>query len=372
KDPLALQRLKEGAEKAKIELSSSMETEVNLPFITSGAEGPKHLYFKLTRAQLESLVQEYVDRSVSLMEQTLREGKMAPKDIDEVVLVGGQTRMPLIQEAVKKLFGKDPNRSINPDEVVALGAAVQGGILQGDVKDVLLLDVTPLSLGIETLGAVATVLIEKNTTIPTSKSQVFSTAADNQTSVEVHVVQGERKMAQDNKSLGRFILDGIPPSPRGVPQVEVVFDIDANGILEVLAKDKASGKTQTIRIEGSSGISKEESERMRKDAELHEEEDRKRRELVDARNAADALLYTAQKALKDAGDKVSPEDRKGVEEKLDALRQVKDGEGTEEIQKATEDLSQAIQKIGAAMYQQGQEEGNKEDSGKEPEEKDQP
>lgn len=361
KDPLALQRLKEAAEKAKIELSSSMETEVNLPFITSGPEGPKHLYFKLTRAQLESLVQEYVDRSVSLMEQTLKEGKISAKDIDEVVLVGGQTRMPAIQEAVKKLFSKEPNRSINPDEVVALGAAVQGGILQGEVKDVLLLDVTPLSLGIETLGGVNTVLIQKNTTIPTSKSQVFSTAADNQTSVEVHVVQGERQMAQGNKSLGRFILDGIPPSPRGVPQVEVSFDIDANGILEVSAKDKASGKTQTIRIEGSSGISKEEAERMRKDAELNEEEDRKRRELVDARNAADALAYTVEKTLKDAGDKISADEKKGVEEKLDALRQVKDGEGIEEIKNATEDLSQAIQKIGSAMYRQPQGEQNKEE-----------
>ena len=354
KDPLALQRLKEAAEKAKIELSSSLETEVNLPFITSDASGPKHLYFKMTRAQLENLVQEYIDKSITLMVETLKEAKVSVKDIDEIVLVGGQTRMPAIQEAAKKLFGKDPNRSINPDEVVALGAAVQGGILGGEVKDVLLLDVTPLSLGIETLGGVNTILIAKNATIPTAKSQVFSTAADNQTSVEVHVVQGERQMAKDNKSLGRFILDGIPLSLRGVPQVEVSFDIDANGILDVTAKDKASGKTQTIRIEGSSGISKEEAERMRKDAQTHEEEDKKRKELVEARNMADTLLYSVGKTLKDAGDKVSPQDKKDVEEKLDALRKVKDGETIEEIQKATEELSQVIQKIGASVYKEGQ------------------
>ena len=354
KDPLALQRLKEAAEKAKIELSSSLETEVNLPFITSDASGPKHLYFKMTRAQLENLVQEYIDKSMTLMVETLKEAKVLVKDIDEIVLVGGQTRMPAIQEAAKKLFGKEPNRSINPDEVVALGAAVQGGILGGEVKDVLLLDVTPLSLGIETLGGVNTILIAKNATIPTAKSQVFSTAADNQTSVEVHVVQGERQMAKDNKSLGRFILDGIPLSLRGVPQVEVSFDIDANGILDVTAKDKASGKTQTIRIEGSSGISKEEAERMRKDAQTHEEEDKKRKELVEARNMADTLLYSVGKTLKDAGDKVSPQDKKDVEEKLDALRKVKDGETVEEIQKATEELSQVIQKIGASLYKEGQ------------------
>ncbi len=359
KDPLALQRLKEAAEKAKIELSSSMETEVNLPFITSDSSGPKHLYFKMMRAQLESLVQEYIDKSITLVEQTLKEAKVVAKEIDEIVLVGGQTRMPAIQEAAKKLFGKDPNRSINPDEVVALGAAVQGGILHGEVKDVLLLDVTPLSLGIETLGGVNTILIAKNTTIPTAKSQVFSTAADNQTSVEVHVVQGERQMAKDNKSLGRFILDSIPPAARGVPQVEVVFDIDANGILNVTAKDKASGKTQTIRIEGSSGISKEEAERMRKEAEAHEEEDKKRRELVEARNMADSLIYTVGKTLKDAGDKIAPQDKKDVEEKLDALKKVKDGETIEEIQKATEELSQAIQKIGASMYQQQESEEKK-------------
>ena len=354
KDPLALQRLKEAAEKAKIELSSSLETEINLPFITSDSSGPKHLYFKMTRAQLESLVFEYIDKSMTLMEQTLKEAKVSVKDIDEIVLVGGQTRMPAIQEAAKKLFNKDPNRSINPDEVVALGAAIQGGILQGEVKDVLLLDVTPLSLGIETLGGVSTALIAKNTTIPATKSQVFSTAADNQTSVEVHVVQGERQMAQDNKSLGRFMLDGIPPASRGVPQVEVSFDIDANGILNVTAKDNASGKTQTIRIEGSSGISEEEAGRMRKDAEANEEVDKKRKEIVEARNMADTLIYAVEKTIKDAGDKIMPEDKKNVEEKLDALRKVKDGEVVEEIQKTTQDLSEAIGKISASLNKEGQ------------------
>ncbi|MDA1337195.1 MAG: molecular chaperone DnaK [bacterium] len=362
KDPLALQRLKEAAEKAKIELSSSMETEINLPFITSDASGPKHLYFKMTRAQLESLVGEYIDRSMALMEQTLKEAKVSVKDIDEIVLVGGQTRMPAIQEATKKLFGKDPNRSINPDEVVALGAAVQGGILQGDVKDVLLLDVTPLSLGIETLGGVSTPLITKNTTIPATKSQVFSTAADNQTSVEVHVVQGERQMAEGNKSLGRFILDGIPPAPRGVPQVEVSFDIDANGILSVIAKDKASGKTQTIRIEGSSGISDEEAERMRKDAEANAQEDKKRKDMVEARNMADTLIYTVEKTMKDAGDKVLEQDKKDVEEKLDALRKVKDGEVIEDMQKATQELSDAIGKVGASLNQKGKEQAPAEET----------
>lgn len=351
KDPLALQRLKEAGERAKIELSSSLETEVNLPFITSDASGPKHLYYKLTRAQLENLVKDYIDRSIELVKQTLAEAKIATGDINEIVLVGGQTRMPAMQEAVKNLFGKEPNRTINPDEVVAIGAAIQAGIMQGDVKDVLLLDVTPLSLGIETLGGVNTVLIAKNTTIPTSKSQVFSTAADNQTSVEVHVLQGERPMAQDSKSLGRFILDGIPPSPRGMPQVEVTFDIDANGILNVTAKDKTSGKSQSIRIEGSTGISKEEVERMRKEAELHGEEDKKKQDLIEARNAADTIMYTMEKSLRDAGDKVTPDLKKEIEEKLEALKKVKESDSIEEIKQATEQLSQAIQKIGAAMNQ---------------------
>ena len=350
KDPLALQRLKEAGEKAKIELSTSLETEINLPFITSGAEGPKHLYYKMTRAQLENLVREYIDKSIALVKQTLQEAKFSPKDIDEVVLVGGQTRMPAMQEAVKELFGKEPNRSINPDEVVALGAAIQGGILQGEVKDVLLLDVTPLSLGIETLGGVNTFLITKNTTIPTSKSQTFSTAADNQTSVEVHVVQGERPLAQDNKSLGRFILDGLPPAPRGVPQVEVTFDIDANGILNVTAKDKASQKTQSIRIEGSTGMSKEEVEQMRKAAEMHEEEDKKRKDLIELKNTADTLVYTVEKTLRDAGDKIAEDLKKEITEKLDSLKKAKEGDILEDIKRATEDLSQAIQKAGAAMY----------------------
>jgi len=300
------------------------------------------------------LVKEYVDRSIALVEQTLKEAKIAAKDINEIVLVGGQTRMPAVQEAVKNLFGKDANRSINPDEVVALGAAVQAGILQGEVQDVLLLDVTPLSLGIETLGGVNTMLIAKNTTIPTAKSQVFSTAADNQTSVEVHVVQGERSMAKDNKSLGRFILDGIPPSPRGVPQVEVSFDIDANGILQVSAKDKASGKTQTIRIEGSSGISTKEAERMRKEAELHEEEDKKKTELVEIRNMADSLVYTAEKTLQEGKDKIGDEQKKDVEEKLDALKKVKDSDTIEEVKAAVESLSQTLQKIGEKMYKEAQ------------------
>jgi len=351
KDPLALQRLKEAGEKAKIELSTSLETEINLPFVTSDAAGPKHLYYKLTRTHLENLVREYIDRSIELVKQTLQEAKFSPQDIQEVVLVGGQTRMPAMQEAVRNLFGKEPNKSINPDEVVAIGAAVQAGIMQGDVKDVLLLDVTPLSLGIETLGGVNTVLIQKNTTVPTRKSQVFSTAADNQTSVEVHVLQGERPMAHDSKSLGRFILDGIPPAPRGMPQVEVSFDIDANGILSVTAKDKASSKSQSIRIEGSTGISEEEVERMKKEAELHAQEDRKKQELIEARNAADAIIYTAEKALRDAGDKVGEDIKKEVGEKLEALKKAKESDTIEEIKQAGEQLSQALQKIGAAMYQ---------------------
>ena len=352
KDPLALQRLKEAGEKTKMELSTSMESEVNLPFITSDAAGPKHLYYKLSRTLLEGLVREYIDRSVELVKQTLQDAKFSVKDIDEIVLVGGQTRMPAMQEAVKELFGKEPNRSINPDEVVALGAAVQAGILQGDVKDVLLLDVTPLSLGIETLGGVNTVLIAKNITIPTSKSQVFSTAADSQTSVEVHVVQGERQMAQDNKSLGRFILDGIAPAPRGMPQVEVSFDIDVNGILNVTAKDKATQKTQSIRIEGSTGISKEEVERMRNEAQAHEEEDKKKRELIETKNTADTLVYTAEKTLKDFADKITEDVKKDVQEKLDALKSVKESDMVDEIRSKSSELSAALQKIGETLYKQ--------------------
>lgn len=353
-DQLALQRLKEAAEKAKVELSTTLETEINIPFVTSDSSGPKHLLYKLTRAEFEELVKEYVDRSIELTKQTLKDAGMEIKDIHETVLVGGQTRMPKIQEEIKNLFGKEPHKGINPDEVVAMGAAVQAGILQGEVKDVLLLDVTPLSLGIETMGQVNTILISKNTTIPTSKTQVFSTAVDNQPSVEIHILQGERPSSADNKTLGRFILDGIPPAPRGVPQIEVSFDIDANGILNVSAKDKASGKTQSIRIEGSCGVSDEEVDKMKKDAELHAEEDRKKKETIEAKNLADSLIYTTEKTLKDAGDKVSAETKKEIEEKIEALRKVKDSDNIEEIKQKTEELSQAIQKVGAQMYQQTQ------------------
>jgi len=352
KDPLALQRIKETAEKAKIELSTALETEINLPFVTSDASGPKHLYYKLSRAKLEDLVREYIDKSIGLVEKTLKETKFNAKDIDEVILVGGQTRMPAMQEAVKKLFGREPNKSINPDEVVAIGAAVQAGILQGEVKDVLLLDVTPLSLGIETLGQVNTVLISKNTTIPTAKTQIFSTAADSQTSVEIHVLQGERPMASDNKTLGRFILDGIPPAPRGLPQVEVTFDIDANGILNVTAKDKATNKTQTIRIEGSTGLSKEEVERMKKEAEIHAAEDKKKQEFIEAKNLADNLVYTAEKTLRETGDKISAEAKKEIEEKVESLKKVKDTDNIEDIKAKTSELSQVIQKVGAELYKQ--------------------
>ncbi len=352
KDNLALQRLKEAAEKAKIELSTTLESEINIPFITSDSSGPKHLLYKLTRAEFENLVKDYIDKSIELTKQVLKQAGLEPKDIDEVVLVGGQTRMPKIQQEIEKLFGKPANKEINPDEVVAIGAAVQAGILQGEVKDVLLLDVTPLSLGIETLGGVNTILIPKNTTIPTSKTQIFSTAADNQPSVEIHVLQGERPMAKDNKTLGRFILDGIPPAPRGVPQIEVTFDIDANGILNVSAKDKATGKSQSIRIEGSCGVSKEEVERMKKEAELYAEEDRKKQELIEAKNIADNLIYTTEKTLKEVGDKISVESKKEIEEKLQALKNAKEGDNIEDIKSKTSELSQAIQKIGAQMYKQ--------------------
>lgn len=351
KDELALQRLKEGAERAKHELSTMMETEINIPFITTDVSGPKHLNLKLTRAKLEDLVGDLIEKTRGSVMKALSDAKLEPKDIDEVVLVGGQTRMPAIQNFVKELFGKEPHKGINPDEVVAVGAAIQGGIMQGDVKDVLLLDVTPLTFGIETLGGVRTPIINRNTTIPTAKSQVFSTAADNQTSVEIHVLQGEREMATDNKSLGRFILDGIPSAPRGIPQIEVTFDIDANGILNVSAKDKATGKQQSIRIEASSGLSAEEIEKMKKEAELHAEEDRKKKEAIEVKNAADTLIYTSEKTLKDGGDKVKEEDKKQVEEKIEVLKKVKESGTIEDIKKATEDLSQTIQKVGAAMYQ---------------------
>lgn len=359
KDRLALQRLKEAAERTKHELSSTTETEISIPFITSDASGPKHLSLKMKRAQLEELVREYIDRSIERTRDTVKDSGFKMEDIDEVVLVGGQTRMPAIVEAVKKLFGKDPHKGINPDEVVAVGAAVQAGIMQGDVKDVLLLDVTPLSVGIETLGGVMTKLIEKNTTIPTAKTQVFSTAADSQTSVEIHVLQGEREMAHDNKTLGRFILDGIPPAPRGVPQVEVSFDIDANGILTVSAKDKATNKQQSIRIEASTGLSKEEVERMKKEAEMHADEDRKKREAIDMRNQADALVYGTEKSLKDLGDKVDAETKKNVEEKIEALKKVKDTDDATAIKTAMDELSAAAQKIGEMLYKQQQETSDK-------------
>lgn len=344
-DPLALQRLDEAAEKAKIELSTATETEINIPFITSDASGPRHLLMKLSRAKLEELAREFVDRAMEITKRALEASPFKAQDIEEVVLVGGQTRMPMIAEAVKTFFGREPNKSINPDEVVALGAAIQGGILAGDVKDVLLLDVIPLSLGIETMGGVATKLIEKNTTIPSAKSQVFSTAADNQTSVEIHIVQGERTMASDNKSLGRFILDGIPPAPRGIPQIEVTFDIDANGILNVRAKDKTTSKEQSIRIEASSGLSKEDIEKMQKDAEANAAEDQKKKDLVDARNLSEQMIYTAEKALKESPN--IPEDIKtSVNAKIDALKKEKDGGDLEAIKSGTEALSTEMQKIG--------------------------
>lgn len=348
-DALALQRLDEGAEKAKIELSTAMQTDVNIPFITSTSAGPQHLLITMTRAKLEELCQEFIDRSMEITKRAMEASPFKLPEIQEIVLVGGQTRMPAIIEAVKKFFGKEPNVSVNPDEVVAIGAAIQGGVISGDVKDILLLDVIPLSLGIETMGGVATKLIDKNTTVPTSRSQIFSTAADNQTSVEVHVTQGERAMAADNKSLGRFILDGIPPAPRGMPQVEVTFDVDANGILNVKAKEKASGKEQSITIQGSSGLSKEDIDKMQKEAAAHEAEDKTKREVVEAKNIAEQLIYTAEKSIKDAGDKITPDVKKAVEDKIGAVRVVKDGQDLAAIKKATEELSTEMQKIGEAM-----------------------
>jgi len=355
KDPLALQRLKEAAERAKHELSTAVETEVNIPYISSDASGPKHFLMKMTRAKLEELVKDYLDRSIELTRETVT--APSPKgagfkltDIDEIVLVGGQTRMPAMQEAVKKLFGKEPHKGINPDEVVAVGAAVQAGILQGDVKDILLLDVTPLTLSIETLGGVATPMIEKNTTVPTAKTQVFSTAADSQTSVEVHVLQGERPMAADNRTLARFMLDGIPPSPRGLPQIEVSFDIDANGIVNVSAKDKATGKSQSVKIEASTSLSKDEVEKLKREAAEHAAEDARKRDLAEARNQAESTIYLAEKSLKDAGDKVAEDVKKAVTEKLEAVKKVKDGDSVDAIRTALADLSTEIQKIGQAMY----------------------
>lgn len=357
KDVLALQRLKESAEKAKHELSTTTESEINIPFITSDASGPRHLLLKLSRAKLEELAGEYIERSIEITKRAIENSPFKFNEIDEIILVGGQTRMPAIINAVKALFGKEPNRSINPDEVVALGAAVQAGVLQGDVKDILLLDVIPLSLGIETMGGVATKLIERNTTIPTSRSQVFSTAADNQTSVEIHITQGERPMAQDNKSLGRFILDGIPPAPRGLPQVEVTFDVDANGILNVTAKDKSSGKVQSIKVEATSGLSEQDIEKMQREAELHADEDKKKKELIDIKNHAEALTYTAEKALKDNVDKITTEIKDTVEGKITNLKNVKEGQDGDVIKKATDELSAELQKIGEHMMSQQKEEG---------------
>lgn len=360
-DKQAMQRLKDAAEKAKIELSSSMETEVSLPFLTADASGPKHLELKLSRAKLESLVQGLIDKTFDAVTAALKDAKLDASKIDEVVLVGGMTRMPAVSEAVKKYFGKEPHKGINPDEVVAIGAAIQGGVLGGEVKDVLLLDVTPLTLGIETLGGVSTPLIPRNTTIPSSKSETFSTASDNQTSVEINVLQGERPMAADNKSLGRFILDGIPPAPRGVPQVEVTFDIDANGILNVSAKDKASGKEQKITITGSTGLDKDEVEKMTKEAEAHAEEDRRKKEEIEIRNNADTIVYTAEKALKDAEGKIVEDIKKDVEEKIQAVKDAKEGP-IDELKAKTDALGEAMQKIGQAMYGKESSEGSSQSS----------
>jgi molecular chaperone DnaK len=359
-DRQALQRLKEASEKSKIELSTMMATEINLPYLTADASGPRHLVMTMTRAKLEQITADLVDRTIAPVKQALADAGLNAGNIDEIVLVGGMTRMPAIQDRVKAFFGKDPHKGVNPDEVVAIGAAIQAGVLGGEVKDILLLDVTPLTLSIETLGGVATAQIERNTTIPTRRSQVFSTASDNQTQVEIHILQGERPMASDNKSLGRFTLDGIPPSPRGVPQIEVTFDVDANGIMKVSAADKATGRSQHITITASSGLSDSEVEKMRKDAEAHADDDRKRKDLIEARNNADNTAYAAEKAIREFGDKVPNDIRSEIEAKVAETKSAAQGEDVEKIKAATEALAQAIQKIGASVYEQGQASGSSE------------
>ncbi len=369
KDRQALQRLKEAAEKAKIELSTMVQTEINLPYITADASGPKHFVTTLTRAKLEQLTADLVERTLGPVRQAMSDADLKESEIDEIILVGGMTRMPAVQEAVRKMFGKEPHKGVNPDEVVSVGAAIQAGVLGGEVKDILLLDVTPLTLSIETLGSVATPLIERNTTIPTRQSQVFSTASDNQNQVEIHVLQGERPMAKDNKSLGRFILDGIPPAPRGVPQVEVTFDIDANGILKVTAQDKATGRSQNITITASSGLSDEEVKNMKQDAEKHSAEDSKRKDLIEARNTADNAIYTSEKALKDLEDKVDADLKTKVQEAADKLKEILETDDVDALKKGTEELMEVVQGLGAAAYQAGQEqaptspEGSADDAG---------